>query len=386
MKVLYITHATDLSGANQSMLQMIRELKDNHGIQPFVICPHIYESKDRNIQTECNKIGIPCISHRMTNFKRRKTSFFQKLYFVVFQSIYVLHLLWILRNKSFDIIHSNSSVTDTGAYLAYFKKTHHVWHLREFGKEDFGLTSCLGPKYEKFIYKKADVFIAISDAVKRVFSQVIDVRKLVRIYNGINPPESNNVSQHNNRVVKFCVVGRVDENKNQMEAIKACSLLIKEGITNFELIIIGRTEEKYEMYISDYIRKESLENNVKLLGQRYDVSQLLTSMDVGLMLSKAEAFGRVTIEYQLHNLAVIASDSGANSELIEDNKTGLLYRLGDVEALKKKMSLLISDPDKLKSIALSGYKNANSTFKSINNSNAVFDVYNRCANYNFRKS
>ena len=49
MKVLYITHCTDLSGANNSMIQMITELRDNHGIIPFIIYPKIYQ-KGKNIE------------------------------------------------------------------------------------------------------------------------------------------------------------------------------------------------------------------------------------------------------------------------------------------------------------------------------------------------
>ena len=63
------------------------------------------------------------------------------------------------------------------------------------------------------------------------------------------------------------------------------------------------------------------------------------------MLSKNEAFGRVTVEYMLQNLAVIASDAGANSEIIENGVSGLLYRLGDVDDLARKMIMYLEDKD-----------------------------------------
>ena len=37
MRILYITHATDLGGANQSMLQMIKELRQNYDIEPVPV-------------------------------------------------------------------------------------------------------------------------------------------------------------------------------------------------------------------------------------------------------------------------------------------------------------------------------------------------------------
>ena len=46
---------------------------------------------------------------------------------------------------------------------------------------------------------------------------------------------------------------------------------------------------------------------------------------MAIMCSHNEAFGRVTIEYMLSGLPVIAYNGGATPEIIEDNVSGLLY-------------------------------------------------------------
>ena len=56
-------------------------------------------------------------------------------------------------------------------------------------------------------------------------------------------------------------------------------------------------------------------------------------MHIAVVASKSEAFGRVTIEAMLGGLVVVATDAGANSELIDNGKTGYLYPSGDYHKL-----------------------------------------------------
>ena len=39
MRVLFITQTQDMSGANRSLLQLIRELRSLHGVEPVVVMP-----------------------------------------------------------------------------------------------------------------------------------------------------------------------------------------------------------------------------------------------------------------------------------------------------------------------------------------------------------
>lgn len=376
MNVLYITHTTDLSGANRSMLQMIKELKSNYGVNPTVVCPTIHGKKQKNIKKACEDEGINCVDTKLTIFKRPgRHTWITKLYFVLFDFLYNIILAIKLYHIKFDLVHTNSSVIDSGQFIANMKHIPHVWHLREFGLQDFNMTSCLGKKYEKKIYGNATCFIAISDAIKEAFRDVIDKSKIVRIYNGINPPDKCFFSIHNNSIIQICIVGRVEPGKNQMEALEACSLLRDEGITNFHLSIIGKSKKEYQEKLEDYITRNNLSDYIDILGQRYDINSILSKMDIGLMLSNCEAFGRVTVEYMMQNLAVIATRTGANEELIVNNQTGLLYDLGSPEQLKKSLKLLIRDKNLLNTIAKNGYTYSIENFISSKNSERVYDVY-----------
>ena len=93
------------------------------------------------------------------------------------------------------------------------------------------------------------------------------------------------------------------------------------------------------------------------------------------MLSTNEGFGRTTIEYMRAGLAVIASNSGANPELITDNETGILYPTGDITALSDVMERIISDSDTRKRIADSGRDFSLSHFLSEDNTKAIYETY-----------
>ena len=95
--------------------------------------------------------------------------------------------------------------------------------------------------------------------------------------------------------------------------------------------------------MADYIGKNHLQEYVTILPETDDMSHLLSTMDIGIVPSKSEAFGRVTVEYMLQNLAVIVNDSGANCEIVQDGISGMVYKQGAHVALANKMEELIVD-------------------------------------------
>ena len=54
----------------------------------------------------------------------------------------------------------------------------------------------------------------------------------------------------------------------------------------------------------------------------------------------------VTVEYMLTGLTVIASDTGANPEILEFGKYGYLYPYGEVEELRKLINTVYQNGDR----------------------------------------
>ncbi|MDX7019633.1 glycosyltransferase, partial [Klebsiella aerogenes] len=67
-----------------------------------------------------------------------------------------------------------------------------------------------------------------------------------------------------------------------------------------------------------------------------DVTEQLHAVDSVCAPSDRAPLGRVIFETQLYGIPVLASDSGGNSEIIENGVTGYLYSLGHIDELAMK--------------------------------------------------
>ncbi len=375
LRVLFVTHTVVMAGANSSMLRLMLELRENYQIEPIVLMPLVHPAyAKRNLFKTCQEQHIECFCYRFYWFKERRN---WKSYLKCLSNLlWYPYILWKLRAVRFDVIHSNGSVISLGALLSRVKHTPHVWHLREFGELGLGLVSLLGNSYEKWLYKQSDVFIAISKSLKSYYSDRIPAEKIEMIYNGVLPPDEQFAARHQNSVFQFCMVGLLSSQKNQLESLRAVDILVNRwGVKNFHLSFIGMEEIVYAQELENFIKENSLSDYITFQGESDNISFHLSQMDAGLMLSSFEAFGRVTIEYMMHNLAVIASDSGANQEIVEKGISGFIYHLGDVEELARLMRLLIEDRTRMLSISENGRNRAMKLFTSLRNTQQIYQTY-----------
>jgi len=372
-----------MSGANNSMIQMITELRDNHGVEPFIVYPKIRHADVlRKIDDVMKERAIPGLAHRQTCFMSNRTDILYKIYFLLFNIWNAIHLFLLLRNKHFDLVHSNSSIIDTGLFLSKLLRIPHVWHFREVASLSFDAHPLLGQEYQKWVYSKSERIIAVSNNVRQEFGKLIPENRIDVILNGVKPPIVTRWPNHDTDIIKICIVGRVEPNKNQLEAVKAIKQLTDQGITHFQLYIIGYNNTDYAQEVIRYVESNNLTQHVIMTGARNDVNDLLCDMNIGLMLSKHEAFGRVTVEYMMHGLSVIASNTSANPEIISHGTNGLLYEYGNPCDLSHKISYLLSNREHMKTMSQIGTQDALTKYRSDINSQNVYTLYQSIINEN----
>lgn len=81
------------------------------------------------------------------------------------------------------------------------------------------------------------------------------------------------------------------------------------------------------------VRKLNIEDSVVFLGKIDSVAPLLAEADIFLLPSQSESFGLSALEALATGVPVIASNTGGIPEVVRDGKTGLLFDVGDVEAM-----------------------------------------------------
>lgn len=366
MKILAIAHEPALNGASKSLLDVLEFLNQTDKI--ILIVPF----KHSRIEEEAKKRNISVLNveyHKwMAQKIIKKDSFMSQIKWIIkYPVMWHLYYKWknrktfinlarYVEQEKIDLLYTNTRVIDLGAQLNRLTGIPHVWHIREFGEEDFKYVPFTNYKrHWDFISKYSNAVIVNSHAVEKKFRRVLSENLPIKmIYNGV---DNKNEYMHSfdkdfkKQPVNFLISGRISEAKGQGTLIEAIRILIKRNEKNFMVYFAGQGNiETLNVKLDG-----DLEQHCVFLGQVENMTELRKKMDVELMCSRAEAFGRVTVEAMMSSLAVIGSASGGTKELIEDGITGLLYTPEDAEDLADKMQRLIDHPEKIQVLAQAAY-------------------------------
>lgn len=366
-RVLFCLHYSDLNnGAVRSLIDVVEVLINEYNVKAYVIYPDHRGSAIDYLE----KLGAICfyIPFYRMDYYETSMKVEQKIrnnvtyHLKKFVSPYFFYKAKkIISEYNITEIYSNTIVIDYGIQLSLRTGCSHVWHIREFGKEDHGLSLRKG---ENELYKnmeKSQAIIYISKAIENKYhSHIKDKTSQYVIYNDIsrdfiNPKRSFNMNKL--KPLNATIIGTIQEGKGQLEAIRAVEK-VNNRIQKVILHIAGKKEGKYYEKIVAYVDEHGLNESVVFDGFITAVNEYRSNMDIGIVASSNEAFGRVTIEGMLSELAIIGADAAGTLELVQDKKNGMLYHKGNVEQLAEILNLLYEDRNYMKQIAENGYKNA----------------------------
>lgn len=381
-KVFFISHQSDLSGgASKSMLSVICGLRDTYGYKPYVLLPRIGQL---SAALEHENIDFICARYYWWMGPKIKLFSFQSVKWIIKKVINYLSawkLSFELKSLDIDLVYTNTSTVGFGFDLAKFLRVPHVFHVREFGEEDYNIWYLDSIKsVNKKLSASCNHIIVISGALYDKYTKVFGGHNTNLVYNGIADEfQANKIrldSSSTESVVNFVVVGYLSEGKNQLDVIKAAESLKKISSKNFKIYFVGGGVESYVSSMHELVRQSDLSNEVFFVGEldKQGVNDLLAKSDVGIIPSKMEAFGRVTIEYMLASLPVIASNSGANPEIIDNTVTGLLYSPGDLIDLADKMAQLLNSDSQRRKLGQAGREKALERFSVSANIDCIHRV------------
>ncbi len=381
MKILYIADPLIVGGATRSLVDVVTSIKAR-GME-CVVCT----SEENSLSKELKGYGIQNFSsgHRAVMDVRPKVRWKRPIIFILKAIYYYIRIPAAIHRienmidmETVDLIHTNSVRSDIGMLLSRKHHIPHVAHIREFGEDDFDCWT-YRLNYTKFINQNTTTVIAISEAVKRSWiKKGIDPEKITVIYNGVNNNAIIPISPIklcNDRILRLVAVGGICEPKGQHQIVEALGRLPKEVRDNITLDLVGWGDESYIELIRNRAKELKVADRLIIAGAISGVEAILHNYHIGLLCSKSEGFGRVTAEYMHAGLGVIASDTGANPELIQDSVTGLLYRYGDTLELAQKIEKYYRNRNLLSEYALNGRKQAGERFTKDRNADSLFELY-----------
>lgn len=356
-KILYISHETGLNGASKSLLNIIEAFQNKYDI--YVLLRGEGRFKEELGKCKCTiitrKYFLDCEEKPTKGEIIWLVKKFRYLFYRRFVNLITAKdVAQIVNKEQIDLIHTNSSSTFMGAYISKMTSVPHIWHFREFLWEDFGMCPMMGWDYfYKLVPDSTKKVICVSDSVLNKYNGVIQT-DLIRIYNGV-PGKILEKKQENKEQFNILQAGIISKVKGVDISIEAIGILLSQGFNNIHLYLAGKGNLNF---CKIYNEREDVKRHVHLLGYVDNLQEIREDrMDAELICSRAEAFGRVTVEAMQAGLVVIGANTAGTAEIITNNESGFLFESGCANDLA----------DKIKRV----YENRNDLYRIRKNALAV---------------
>jgi glycosyltransferase involved in cell wall biosynthesis len=140
----------------------------------------------------------------------------------------------------------------------------------------------------------------------------------------------------------FVAVGRLDPQKGFDLALRTFALVVKER-PQARLLIVGEGPSQEELLA---LRAQlNLTDHVEFRAPRDGLQEIWGEAFALLFTSRYEGFPNVLAEAMAHGVPAAAFDCPTGpTDLIDDGRNGFLVKLGDIEALSKRVVYLIDNP------------------------------------------
>lgn len=206
----------------------------------------------------------------------------------------------------------------------------------------------------KFLSKDKIYFIGNGVSLKK-FNPIVNQRTLNRY------KEKLYISKDSFVIGTIC---RLVKEKGLVEFLKAAELILNDYPKTFFLLIGERLSSDYDQSISKELNfaKNKMKKNLKLLGERNDIRELIAIMDLFCLPSWREGMPRTVIEAMMMRKPVIGTNIRGSRELIIHKKTGLIIPVKKEQELEKGMRFFIENRNICEIYGFNGRKRAEKLF------------------------
>lgn len=256
----------------------------------------------------------------------------------------------IIQDNNYKIIHCHTPMGSVLTRLAAIKVrkkdtkviyTAHGFHFFKGAKVKNWLVYY---PIEKVLSKLTDCLITINNEdyniainnfycknVKYLDGVGIDLNKFTQTSVEVQQSLRESYCYGNNDFI-LIYVAELSHRKNQGLLIDAIDK-VKNEIPNIKLLLVG--SGAYEDKYKSQVRELNLDNNIKFLGYRKDISNLMQLSDVCVSSSRQEGLPVNIMEAMGTGLPVIVTDCRGNRDLIKDNRNGFVVNIDDIGEICK---------------------------------------------------
>jgi len=211
-------------------------------------------------------------------------------------------------------------------------------------------------------YLNVDRVIAISERVKRVLvSDGVPEERVDVVYSGVDIERFQNVEgeylvsefglDRNN--LRIGNIAALAWHKDHRTLIKAARIVI-DRFPQAIFLIVGEGSLRRELEI--LIKKSNLEKNVKLLGFRRDIPEILSILDLFVLSSSWEGLGTSLLDAFASRIPVVATNVGGIPEIVKDRENGILVPPANPGALAEAIIFFLRNRDLACEMAKKGFR------------------------------
>jgi glycosyltransferase involved in cell wall biosynthesis len=261
-----------------------------------------------------------------------------------------------IREKRFNILHSYFEGSDIwGTLLAKLAGIPVIIS----SKRDMGFL-----KNKKILtaYKFVNPFvtkiISVSEAVRHQVNlqEKVNLNKIVTIYNGVDYNTYINSNHKDTLKLQLKlnpsapivgVLANIKPIKGIEFFIHTASRVLKQ-YPQTQFIVVGAclpNEESRTYYdkLKTLVRELNLKNSFFFIGERSDIPDILSVMDISVLPSLSEGFSNTVIESMAAGKPLVVTNVGGNSEAVVHGETGLIVPPKNINKLAEAISFLLAD-------------------------------------------
>lgn len=329
LNVLHLRASTGFGGADTILLSICEHL-DPRRFNVSILATFPDRFEETFLTSEARRLGIPCKALRYSHrFSLQNIGYFLKY----------------LKSQRIDIIHSHGYRENVLASFAIYLKnmasisTIHGW-----------TTGSLRKQFDFLVLRAAHRILAVSSTVqKELLSAGIPQRKVFLFPNFVDiekfqkrPPKKALQETYDIRAGQFIVgtASRLSSEKGIDYLIRAAQIVV-EQFRNVSFLIVGDGPERKTL--ENLSRSLDLSQVIRFAGYQEDMESMYNLMDLYVSSSLQEESPRSILEAGACERAIVATDVGGVSQIIQDGETGALVPARQPHRLAEEIANLIQN-------------------------------------------
>lgn len=179
----------------------------------------------------------------------------------------------------------------------------------------------------------------------KVFARPYQVADVSALFNGESKNLQQKIKQKELKHPVFLFVGQIIHRKGLSYLLNSCTILRKEGIRDYSLLILGEGVQREEL--ETFTQEQNLEDCVQWIGKvEYDrLGAYFSSSDVFILPTLEDVWGVVVLEAMACGKPIICSQFAGAAEMVVEGENGYIFDPHQPEILAEIMLRFIKNPN-----------------------------------------